>query len=892
MFRRKLTALSSTKPLVINHHPVYRPKKIFFWSLFIVIVVLVILGFQFISPDWGEFFTSFAGLGERIKELLHWDFNAFKEIPAIGQQKSFLARSFISIWDTIVMALSGTVIGIIIAVPVSILASKNIINNTFFNRFCKILLAIFRTIPSFAYALILVGFFGFNNLTVSIAVAIFTFAISAKMLYDKIEQVKMAPFETMLATGANRFRSFRAAIFPQVIPHILSTVFYALETNLRYISIIGLVAKVGIGNLIDNNAQLQQWDRVGWLLFLLILTIVCLEILIYVLRKWVIFDQDKILDEKERKKMLNPTLRRTRKNNLLFYYNEIILADWKNKKEGLYKQYQQKAITKEQFTVKKEALKLERKTLITQAKKEYFERLAIDQQKFLEIKSAYPATPKKWFIYSEKVGQLVRYDKLYLAEFAVEMTYQKQKLLQETKQAINLKHDQFIANLTVEKVYQKQPFGWIKRVVLIAIMFGLFIYSLTTIEWGLANSETIAKTLQNIARMFDISWWTLFGTENGAGSTVPYSVIYLIWETIMIAAVGTFIGVIIALILGTLGSENVVNKYVAKIFVIIATVIRPIPSYLYAIILISLTGIGEFTGALALAIATAGMLSKYIREMFDDVDMNIVKTLAATGLTNGQKFRYGVLPQVNSGIMSWIIYRFEINIKEATLLGIVGAGNMGYVLQAYFNSGLFEDFGALLFGIIIISLLLEWLSNVVRDKINYNRDPKTVHWLKKVIRRTEAPSYAINAKMLGYTTTDVPFNELKALYILTNINIFRTAWKIKKIEKISWTKAYQLSYCQTFNIKADKTTANLKELIKEHNGQYNDAIKKVKENRHYEIKQIKLKQDSQIKKLKIKFKKDWKNNNKCKERWELWKQFRLDCQLIKATSKHKKLSHI
>jgi phosphonate transport system permease protein len=115
---------------------------------------------------------------------------------------------------------------------------------------------------------------------------------------------------------------------------------------------------------------------------------------------------------------------------------------------------------------------------------------------------------------------------------------------------------------------------------------------------------------------------------------------------------GTFFGFLLALILGSLSSQIVSGKYLSKPFWLLATLIRPTPSYIYASFLIVIVPLGPFAGVLALTIVTTSMLSKYIRETFDGINLKVVDNLQAIGLSKIQVFIYGILPQVSSEITS------------------------------------------------------------------------------------------------------------------------------------------------------------------------------------------------------------------------------------------------
>ena len=120
-------------------------------------------------------------------------------------------------------------------------------------------------------------------------------------------------------------------------------------------------------------------------------------------------------------------------------------------------------------------------------------------------------------------------------------------------------------------------------------------------------------------------------------------------------------------------------------FIIMA--IRTVPSLVYGLMFIRVTGPGPFAGVMTLAIVSIGMISKLFIETIEDLDTGILESLDAFGSTLFQKIRYGILPQLGSDFISILVYRFDMNLREATILGLVGAGGIGapmiFALSAY-----------------------------------------------------------------------------------------------------------------------------------------------------------------------------------------------------------------
>lgn len=132
---------------------------------------------------------------------------------------------------------------------------------------------------------------------------------------------------------------------------------------------------------------------------------------------------------------------------------------------------------------------------------------------------------------------------------------------------------------------------------------------------------------------------------------------------------------------------------------------------------IRVTGPGAFAGVLTLSVTSIGMVSKLFIETIEDLDKKILESLDAAGCNAFQKIRYGILPQLFTNFVSTVIYRFEINIKDASTLGLVGAGGIGAPLIFAMNSLSWDEVGAILCGLIVLVLIVEYISTKVRNKL-------------------------------------------------------------------------------------------------------------------------------------------------------------------------------
>lgn len=187
--------------------------------------------------------------------------------------------------DTIKMSILGTVIGCLLALPVSVLSSTNINHNTAIVSVFRFILALIRTVPTLVIALVCALIFGLGTFAGTLAIAIFTFGIVAKMLYESIETIDMGPFEAMEALGANKFQAFWSACVPQILPVYLSHSLYCFEMNVRASAILGYVGAGGLGITINERIGWRDYNGLGMVLLTLFVVVVAIEFFSEYLRK-------------------------------------------------------------------------------------------------------------------------------------------------------------------------------------------------------------------------------------------------------------------------------------------------------------------------------------------------------------------------------------------------------------------------------------------------------------------------------------------------------------------------------------------------------------------------------------------------------------------------------
>ena len=188
-------------------------------------------------------------------------------------------------------------------------------------------------------------------------------------------------------------------------------------------------------------------------------------------------------------------------------------------------------------------------------------------------------------------------------------------------------------------------------------------------------------------------------------------------ETFMIALAGTFCAVVVALPLGFLAASNVTPPQIAHPTKLFLGFLRSIPLIVVAILFVVAVGLGPFPGALAITFHSVGMLGKFYAEEFETADPGIVHAVSGTGATRLQTFRFGFLPQAIPQLVAFTMYRLEMNFRDATVLGLVGAGGIGYYIQLYVRGFQYDKVAVLLLVIIAVVTLLDQTTFWVRKQV-------------------------------------------------------------------------------------------------------------------------------------------------------------------------------
>ncbi|NLP50179.1 phosphonate ABC transporter, permease protein PhnE [Bacillus sp. RO1] len=257
---------------------------------------------------------------------------------------------------------------------------------------------------------------------------------------------------------------------------------------------------------------------------------------------------------------------------------------------------------------------------------------------------------------------------------------------------------------------KKKKTGWktIRNWGIFLFLTVMYIWTFTgiDIDWGRAFDRMVNNFQRVIPKLFNPEWASI-------GKVWTAMV-----ETLYIAFAGSLMAAIIAIPLGFLAAQNMTKSKILTTFgKWILSGIRAFPDLILAILFVVAVGPNPFAGVLAIAIGSTGMLGKLYSEVLESIDMNIVEAMEASGANKVQILFHGVIPQIIPEFLSYAIYRFEIDVRASTILGIVGAGGIGTLIQFAQMNRNWEEMGLILLVIIVVVTIIDFLSASIRKRI-------------------------------------------------------------------------------------------------------------------------------------------------------------------------------
>ncbi|MBW7477246.1 phosphonate ABC transporter, permease protein PhnE [Paenibacillus oenotherae] len=235
------------------------------------------------------------------------------------------------------------------------------------------------------------------------------------------------------------------------------------------------------------------------------------------------------------------------------------------------------------------------------------------------------------------------------------------------------------------------------------------------ILWGSAvnTDSTLGELIDGLPNMMDLlrdmfppKWSYL---DNIAGAML---------ETIRMALVGTTIGALLAVPVALLCAGNIAaSRWLYHPARLLLNLIRTLPDLLLAAIFVSIFGLGPLPGIFALVIFSMGLIAKLTYESLETIDPGPLEALTSVGANRAQWIVYGVIPQIQAHFMSYVLYTFEINVRAAAILGLVGAGGIGHYYEVTLGFLEYDKTCTIIIFTLAIVLMIDYASTKLREKL-------------------------------------------------------------------------------------------------------------------------------------------------------------------------------
>lgn len=192
-----------------------------------------------------------------------------------------------------------------------------------------------------------------------------------------------------------------------------------------------------------------------------------------------------------------------------------------------------------------------------------------------------------------------------------------------------------------------------------------------------------------------------------------------LWDTLNIATLGTILAVFISVPIAFLAARNTTpsTTVLRPLALLIIVSSRSINAIIWALLLVAILGPGLLAGILAIALRSIGFIGKLLYEAIEEIDPRQVEAIRATGASRAQILAWGVTPQVMPAFAGITVFRWDINIRESTILGLVGAGGIGLNLESSLNTLAWPQVTLILLVILLTVVFSEWVSAKVRHAI-------------------------------------------------------------------------------------------------------------------------------------------------------------------------------
>lgn len=246
-----------------------------------------------------------------------------------------------------------------------------------------------------------------------------------------------------------------------------------------------------------------------------------------------------------------------------------------------------------------------------------------------------------------------------------------------------------------------------KSRLVLPITAALFLIAVL-IHLGLFDRERLARGLRNLGILSS----EMFPPD---AAVLPTAGVAL-WETVEMSFAGTLLGFLASLPLSILGTRRLFSTWISSFARLLAAGIRTIPVLLWAIIFVIVLGLGPLAGTFGIAAYTVGYLAKIYADLFEGTDPEIMEAVQSTGASKLQLVRFVIIPEAANAVLAQVLFMLEYNIRASSILGFVGAGGLGFIIQIYLQNLDYRRLATVLLLVLAVVLVMDGISAWLRKR--------------------------------------------------------------------------------------------------------------------------------------------------------------------------------
>jgi phosphonate transport system permease protein len=247
----------------------------------------------------------------------------------------------------------------------------------------------------------------------------------------------------------------------------------------------------------------------------------------------------------------------------------------------------------------------------------------------------------------------------------------------------------------------------LKSRLLLPISAALFLIAVLT-HLGFFDRERLARGLRNLGILSS----EMFPPDIAVLPTASAA----LWETVEMSFAGTLLGFLASLPLSILATRQLFSTWVSSAARFVAAGIRTIPVLLWAIVFVIVLGLGPLAGTFGIAAYTVGYLAKIYADLFEGTDPEIMEAVQSTGASKLQLVRFVIIPEAANAVLAQVLFMLEYNIRASSILGFVGAGGLGFIIQIYLQNLDYRRLATVLLLVLVIVLVMDGVSAWLRKR--------------------------------------------------------------------------------------------------------------------------------------------------------------------------------